>query len=302
MTDEQSSSAATPPKATRRIDPLGWSAFAVYIVIAAVFVFGFGRSLRTAVETQNETPCRSQAPRHALVQGSVLTLEGKPIPNAELVTIEGGRSRPATKVAEDGSFSIFMPKGGQSIIARAPGREGVEAPLQIGQSEILGMEFKLDKAGNSGGTFAEQSREPFVAPDFTVTDLEGNEVKLSDYRGKLVLVNFWATWCEPCITEWPQVSMLSERIGDREDVAVLAVSIDKEREAISPFLERMAMGDTRTTVLWDSSTTLHTQFGSTNIPDTYFIDEQGLVMSVFVNVREWGMPEAIRCVESSIDR
>ncbi len=297
---------ASPPDAPapvrRGIDPLGGVAFAAYVLVGGMFVFGFGRALPSAVQTQNETPCRAQAPRHVRVTGSVLSVEGKPIRNAEIVAIEGGRSRPAMKVEEDGSFSLFMPKGAQALVARAPGREGVEQALVLGASEVLAVEFRLDGADKTGGSFTEVSREPFVAPDFTVADLEGNEVKLSDFRGKMVVLNFWATWCEPCITEWPQLAVLADRIAERDDVVVLAVSIDQTSDEIAPFLGRMAMGDTHAKVLWDASTTLHTEFGSKKIPDTFFIDEQGLVSAVYVNVREWGMPEAIRCVESSADR
>jgi thiol-disulfide isomerase/thioredoxin len=140
------------------------------------------------------------------------------------------------------------------------------------------------------------------APDFTVQDLEGNEVSLSDFRGKFVIVNFWATWCGPCITEWPQVHQLAERLGDRDDVVVLAVSVDDSPDLISPFLDLLQLGDTRVQVLWDPNKDLHTTFGTEKLPDTYFIDENGQRVHWYINERKWGSPGAVQCVESMIGR
>ena len=120
--------------------------------------------------------------------------------------------------------------------------------------------------------------------------------------GQFVVVNFWATWCEPCITEWPQLHQLAQRLSGRDDVVVLAVSIDNEQEAILPFLERMSLLDTEVQVVWDSSTTVHEKFGSSKIPDTFFVNEEGELVSAFVNVRKWGAPEAFHCVDGSVGR
>ncbi len=141
-----------------------------------------------------------------------------------------------------------------------------------------------------------------AAVDFAVQDMAGNPVKLSDFAGKFVVLNFWATWCEPCITEWPQVSTLADRLADRDDIVVLAVSIDEDRTKIMPFLQRMSLQDTKVQVLWDPEQTLHTQFGTTKIPDTYFVDERGQLVSVFVNVREWGASDALYCLDSVVGR
>jgi peroxiredoxin len=135
------------------------------------------------------------------------------------------------------------------------------------------------------------------ATAFSVQDLAGNPVSLKDYRGKFVILNFWATWCEPCTQEWPELDQLAQRLGDRDDVVILAVSVDEEREAIDPFLKRMSLGETPVTVLWDPEAKLHMTYGSPQLPDTYFIDRAGQIQHVYVNVRDWGSPAAANCVE-----
>ena len=140
------------------------------------------------------------------------------------------------------------------------------------------------------------------APAFEVQDLAGNPVTLEDFAGKFVVLNFWATWCEPCITEWPQVHRLAERLADRDDVVVVAMSIDSDRSAIEPFLGRMSLADTPTVVLWDPQQKVHEAFGTQKIPDTYFVGPDGRLVHTFVNTRKWGTPDAYHCVSKTADR
>jgi len=138
------------------------------------------------------------------------------------------------------------------------------------------------------------------APEFAVQDLLGAPVALTDFRGRLVIVNFWATWCEPCIREWPQLDRLAERFADRDDVVILAVSVDSDPKLIAPFLERMSLTDTRVRVLWDPKQEVHKSFGTDKLPDTYFVGRAGQLLHAFINVRDWGRPAAYQCVESML--
>ena len=139
-------------------------------------------------------------------------------------------------------------------------------------------------------------------PEIELEDLDGNPVALSDYAGKFLVVNFWATWCDPCTREWPDLDRLAARVSGRDDVVVLAISVDEKIADIGPFLERMGLGETPVTVLRAKDPAAHQRFGSEKIPDTYFVDRQGQLESVFVNVREWGRAKAVRCVEARADR
>lgn len=138
-----------------------------------------------------------------------------------------------------------------------------------------------------------------LAPALELEDLDGNPVSLDQYRGKFLIVNFWATWCDPCIREWPDLDLLATRLVDREDIVVLAISIDTEAAVIAPFLDRMGLSDTNVQILRAKDPEAQKLWGSEMIPDTYFVSREGELEAVFVNVREWGRPKAIRCVEAS---
>lgn len=139
-------------------------------------------------------------------------------------------------------------------------------------------------------------------PELELEDLAGNPVSLADFRGKFLVVNFWATWCEPCTREWPDLDILGERLSAREDIAVIAISVDQEVEEIDPYLERMGLRDTPVTILRAKQEDAQKIFGSDKIPDTYFVSREGAFEAVFVNIRAWGKAKAVRCVEASANR
>jgi peroxiredoxin len=176
------------------------------------------------------------------------------------------------------------------------------AYLVVGGVFVFGFAWALRPAIEQQKTAPCKNMRPEpregAAPDFTVQDLAGNEVSLADLRGKFVVLNFWATWCEPCITEWPQVSLLAERLADRDDVVVVAMSIDEKRADIEPFLQRMSLTDTKVKVLWDPEQAVHKRYGTTQIPDTYFVNAEGQLVHAFINVRPWGTPDALHCLDS----
>jgi peroxiredoxin len=178
--------------------------------------------------------------------------------------------------------------------------------VAIGGGLVFAFAWSLEPAAASQAVSACRPLSPEprsgAAPEVALEDMQGNAVTLADYRGKFVVLNFWATWCEPCSREWPDLDKLSRRLGDRSDVVVLAVSIDEDREEIEPYLKRLRLEQSGVNVLWDPSGGVNKSFGSEKIPDTFFIDERGQLRSAFINARSWGKAEAFHCVDSMIGR
>lgn len=127
-----------------------------------------------------------------------------------------------------------------------------------------------------GVAWAMGSRVPAVgmpAEDFRLVDLDGNPHRLSDYKGKVVLLNFWATWCKPCTTEMPAMQTCYDKLRDKGFV-VLAVN---ELEDEAKVREHIKQYGHTFPVLMDRDNKVANQFGVFGLPVSVFIDEQGVV-------------------------
>jgi peroxiredoxin len=135
-----------------------------------------------------------------------------------------------------------------------------------------------------------QGRE---APDFELPDASGKKWSLRSLRGQTVLLNFWATWCPPCVEEMPSMEDLARRIGDR--AVILAVSVDKDWDAIK---RHFGAHGTALSVLLDEEGNTPKLFGTEKYPESFLIDPTGKVRHFFVNKRDWGKAEAVLCLDS----
>jgi cytochrome c biogenesis protein CcmG/thiol:disulfide interchange protein DsbE len=137
------------------------------------------------------------------------------------------------------------------------------------------------------------------APDFTFPDLEGKKVSLSEYRGWVVLVNIWATWCPPCVEEAPSIEKLYNTLkGDQ--FKILAVSIDsKGREAVVPFMKKYSL---TFPVLLDPEGKIRILYGLTGVPESFVIDRKGIVVEKVTGPIDWAAPAVVRFFQGLISK
>jgi len=141
---------------------------------------------------------------------------------------------------------------------------------------------------------------PVPAPLEAFTDLAGNPVRLADFKGRVVLLNFWATWCAPCVREMPSLDRLQAVLGDR-GLRVAAVSIDRGGiKVIRPFVKRLGLA--RLGLYHDPKGTLFRAFGVTGLPASFLIDRQGGIHGAYAGPAEWDGPEARALMEYYLDR
>jgi peroxiredoxin len=126
---------------------------------------------------------------------------------------------------------------------------------------------------------AEKERKP--APDFTLKDIDGKPVKLSDYKGKVVLLNFWATWCGPCKIEIPWFMDFEQNYKDKS-FAVLGISLDEDGwESVKPYIAQKKI-NYRVVIGTEQVAQLYGEVDS--LPTTFMIDREGRVAAVHVGL------------------
>ena len=126
------------------------------------------------------------------------------------------------------------------------------------------------------------------APNFTFPDLNGQRVTLLDHRGKVVLVNIWASWCPPCRQEMPSMQRLYEEFRGK-NLEILAVSIDSNgREAVDPFMRKI---DLTFPVLLDPKETIKPLYGITGVPESFIVDKEGILVKKIIGPIDWATPE-----------
>ena len=124
-------------------------------------------------------------------------------------------------------------------------------------------------------------------------DLEGRERGLGEFRGKVVLVNFWASWCTPCIEEMPSLQRLVERMRGRR-FAVRGVNVDKGELRTKTMVQQLGIGFP---VLIDKESAVFHRWGGTVLPTTYVLDGEGAVRYVGRGPLEWDAPDVVQTLE-----
>jgi cytochrome c biogenesis protein CcmG, thiol:disulfide interchange protein DsbE len=148
------------------------------------------------------------------------------------------------------------------------------------------------------GLAALQRRSPALAPDFAVPDLSGQAVRLSGFRGKVVLLNLWTTWCPPCREEMPSLERLYQRLQERGFV-LLAVSQDEGgTAAVEPFVRDLKL---TFPVLVDPERQVGDRYQVWGYPESFIIDREGRVVERVIGPRDWTSPEQVAAFERLLD-
>ncbi len=147
----------------------------------------------------------------------------------------------------------------------------------------------------AGGLLWLSSRGPKLAPDFAVPDLAGQAVRLSAFRGEVVLVNVWTTWCPPCREEMPSMERLYARLHGR-GFQLLAVSQDEDgMRAVAPFVKQLGLSFP---VLIDPDRQVGDRYGVWGYPESFVVDRNGYVVERVVGPRDWASAESIAGLEA----
>ena len=141
------------------------------------------------------------------------------------------------------------------------------------------------------------TEESIFAPNFTLQGLDGKSVSLDDYKGKVVLLNIWATWCPPCIAEAPSLEELNNRFKD-DDFKLLTVSIDEDGEnVIIPFMEKNKLSFP---VLVDPEGSIMELYGAIGVPESFIIRKDGIVDGKIEGAIDWMSQEVIDYIDDLI--
>lgn len=123
-----------------------------------------------------------------------------------------------------------------------------------------------------------------IAPDFTLENMQGEQVSLSQLKGKVVIVNFWATWCPPCKREMPSMEVLYQTFKD-DDLVMLAINVEKGgREAVAGFLLESPYNFP---ILLDENSEVQNLYGVFQFPVSFIIDRNGLVVKKVIGAVHW---------------
>ena len=128
--------------------------------------------------------------------------------------------------------------------------------------------------------------EGHPAPDFTLHQLDGEEVTLSSLRGRVVLLNFWATWCKPCEEEMPAMERLHTKLAG-PDFELLAVSVDEGDDEVRAFRDRLKL---HFPILRDADKAAATSYQTFRFPESWLIGRDGTVVARYIGPRDWDGP------------
>lgn len=140
---------------------------------------------------------------------------------------------------------------------------------------------------------------PKPVPPIGFIGPKGQSLTLSDFKGKVVLVNFWATWCGPCVKEMPSLDRLQARLGGR-DFTVVDISLDRQgREAVEPYFAQNNL--THLGIYLDPKSQAFRAWSGRGVPTSFLIGRDGKAYGVLLGPAEWDSPDALKLIQHVID-
>ncbi len=180
-------------------------------------------------------------------------------------------------------------------------------PAYKAMAMVIAFAFVLGTAWVKYNDFLSQGQKPPEAavilnqiekngvPEFSIQSLDGKTLTLKEYAGKLVILNFWASWCDPCIAEFPSLMRLIDRF--KGDIVLLAISADHEEADVKTFLKTFKVNDPNVHVAWDKGYTVAGLFGTSRLPESYIIGRDGKLIRKVAGVDDWSTDEAFEYFE-----
>ena len=140
---------------------------------------------------------------------------------------------------------------------------------------------------------------PVAAPDFVLEDMDETPYNFSQLKGKVVLLNFWATWCPPCVREIPSMERLYQKFKN-EHFTVLGINQMEDEDTVFSFTGQLPL-DPTFTVLFDKTSTVSRRYKVNGLPTTYLIDKKGLIRYRAIGGREFDHPEIEKIIKKLLN-
>ena len=137
-------------------------------------------------------------------------------------------------------------------------------------------------------------------PDFSIKDLKGDAYRLSDLKGKIIVLNFWASWCAPCVKEFPSLKRLSDHF--KGQVVVVAVSHDNSRDDLDSFMQSFGGQTTSFSVYWDQDRSIGKLYGVRVLPETFIIGRDLKLIRKVSGDEEWDHPMTLEFFEAQLKK
>jgi thiol-disulfide isomerase/thioredoxin len=137
-------------------------------------------------------------------------------------------------------------------------------------------------------------------PDFTLQRLDGSTLRLADLKGKVIIVNFWASWCNPCVEEFPSMVKLAEKMNG--NVVVVAVSEDDQQADIGPFIKAFGLPKPGFEILWDKDKSAMKLFGVGKLPESFVVGPDFKLVRKIVGAEDWSSDSAIGYFHSVMEK